>query len=475
MATPQSVEEVKTTFTKAREINLNPTFYGTFAEIGAGQEVASNFFKAGYASGTIAKTISAYDMQFSDNLYGKSKLYVSYERLESILDKEYKILYRTLPNRQGKTCFFVFASTAKTSNYKTGQNGHAWLGIRFLHIPTASEYSECIIHLNSKEVNTFRQREAIGTTGVNLIYASLKGWHDPDRIIKTLRENVPQKELLEIDSMRLTGPAFAHYDNRLITLRLVQESLTPIAMFNPQGHVVQCTEDLYKKNILILRGVFRPFTNVHKNMLNSAKEKFIAELNDDKETVRQIAEINVQTGNELDITNEKDFLDRVKILCKLNYHVIVSSFKEHYKLVSYLSQSAEHKEVRITLGTPTLSHIFNAIHYNQVEGGILEALGRLFNRKLKLYIYPYKYDNGTIETTKTFTPKDKTIKGLFEYLIQNNKIIDIPHLNESITLDIQSDEILNKIKDKNSQEWEKYLPDIVVEEIKSKHLFEYTD
>src|SRR5581483_700753 len=260
------------TLHKALALNLDTTKYGTFAEIGAGQEVAGWFFHAGHAAGTVAKSVSAYDMKVSDSIYGTTARYVSRERLESMLEHEYAELLERLDAKRGEnTNFFVYADTVATRRRTQTETGHGWLGIRFQHQPRHAP-SEIIIHAKMLDQEVLGQQAALGIFGVNLVYAAFQMWWDPIRLLNSLREGLTGGRG-EVDLVKLSGPAFEQVDNRLISLQLVELGLTNAAMFTAQGEVVQPGEVLYHKAVLIERGSFRPITNVTLDMLDRAKKQ----------------------------------------------------------------------------------------------------------------------------------------------------------------------------------------------------------
>ncbi len=260
---------------KAVQINLDNTKYGTFAEIGAGQEVARWFFRVGGAAGTIAKSISAYDMTVSDAIYGASGRYVSRQRVETMLSYEYHLMNERLAAERGEnTRFFVFADTVATKSYTRKDNWHGWMGIRFQPAP-GSEPSQIILHVSLLDRETVLQQEAIGILGVNLIHAALYG-ADSAALVRQLLDDL-SSERIEVDLIDFSGPAFAEVDNRLMILELVHCGLSDAAMFLPDGKVVQPAEAFYKRPVLVLRGRFRPVTNVVVDMLNCALAQFLRE------------------------------------------------------------------------------------------------------------------------------------------------------------------------------------------------------
>ena len=271
-----------TTKEKALQLNLEERIYGTVAEIGGGQEVASFFFRAGAASGTIAKTMSAYDMTFSDAIYGKCARYVSKEKLLRMLDREYSLLDQRLTSRAKRTTFFAFSNTVETINYSRSNVGHGWLGIRFQKHP-GTEPNECIIHVKLKDLDAEWQQQVLGIVGVNLIHACYYN-NTPEKIIDCLIDNI-RSDRLEIDMFQISGPDFHHVDNRLMTLKLVKAGLTQVAMFGPDKNVILPSDIIYRKNALVLRGRFRPVTHVNVDMMITGMRAFKKEVGGAKDII----------------------------------------------------------------------------------------------------------------------------------------------------------------------------------------------
>ena len=261
---------------KALRMNQDAVVYGTFAEIGAGQEVVRWFFHVGGASGTVAKTISAYDMVVSDAIYGRTERYVSRKRLEAMLLYEYDLLVERLgPLRGDRTAFFAFADTAATRSRSRHADGHGWLGVRFQTVPGA-EPSQLILHVTTHDIETVREREAIGLIGVNLLYGAVYQHSEPEALVASLLDNLT-RDRVEVDMIKFSGPAFAHVDNCLMSLRLVEHAFTDSAMFTAAGEVVQPAEVLYQRPILIERGRFRPVNLLTWDLLEKALDQFCAE------------------------------------------------------------------------------------------------------------------------------------------------------------------------------------------------------
>lgn len=457
---------------KALAINLDPKVYGSFAEIGAGQDVAAHFFKAGAAAGTIAKTMSAYDMTFSDAIYGvqQSKRYVSEQRLTSMLDHEYGLLLERLALQRGDTTtFFAFAGTFSALNYLKTNEGHGWMGVRFQQEPNGVLHN-VILHVKLLDNDNVLQQQAVGILGVNLLYACFYYNDTPPVFLQSLIDNLT-KDRIQIDMIRFDGPGFSKVDNRLMSLHLVKYGFSDAAVFGPDGKNLQPSEVLYKKHIVVMRGRFRPLINVHLDMLNRGVEQFMQEPDVDSLRVVVVTELTLQSLKERNADpnaeiDEKDFLDRVDILCSLGQTVLISNFHEYYKLVAYLSKITKLK-IGVVLGYPNLGYIFSEQHYANLPGGILESFATLFSRKVKLLIYP-TFSDGVIWNCMKFSPPAHLVD-LFEYLIVNDKIEDIKDYNEN-NLHVQTDKVLQMIKQDVSG-WEEYVPAEVAAIIKERSLF----
>lgn len=459
---------------KALTINLDPKIYGSFAEIGAGQDVAAHFFKAGAAAGTIAKTMSAYDMIFSDSIYGvqQARRYVSESRLISMLNHEYSLVMERLSAMRGETTtFFAFAATFAALNYHKTNDGHGWMGLRFQMEPNG-DFHDVIIHVNLLDNDNNLQQQAAGILGVNLMYACFYYKDHPTVFLESLMDDL-SRDRIQIDMIRFEGPGFDKIDNRLMSLHLVTLGYTDAALFGPDGKNLQPSEVLYKKHVVVVRGRFRPLINVHLDMINTGVEKFMSEPDIDRDKVTLITELTLQALKERDADDsaeidEKDFLDRVDILCSLGQTVLISNFHQYYKLVSYLSKITKLK-LGVVLGYPNLEYIFSENHYKNLPGGILQAFATLFSRDVKLFIYPTLRD-GEIWHSKKFSLPPHLID-LYEYLLVNNKIEDIENYNKN-NLQVETDSVLEMVK-ANQAGWEDFMPVEVSAMIKMRNLFGY--
>jgi hypothetical protein len=483
-------KEFLTTTQKARTINFDGPTYGTFAEIGAGQEVAREFFQAGGASATIAKSISAYDMVFSDAIYGKAPRYVSRERLTLMLDHEYGLLVTRLSTIRGdRTNFFVFADTVSTRNHEGTNDANGWLGIRFQTEPMG-EPSEIVLHARMRDGDAVLQQQALGIVGVNLIYGALYYRSDLRKLIESLQDNLGSNRI-EIDMLRFSGHCFAKVDNRLMSLHLVECKLTNAVMFGPQGDVLQPSEVLHKKAILVERGSFRPVTHVNVDMIECATAQFMQEPQVTGKEVVVLMEItmhNLLSGGSLDA---HDFLSRVDLLADIGFTVLISNYSEYYRLTSYFRRYTK-EMIGVAMGINNLLEVFNEKYYENLDGGILESFGRLFRHEVKLYIYPMRaeaYARYVVESSEggmSVQPFASSVlisarnvrivdrlSSLYAHLLENRYVESIVGFDANI-LNIFSRDVLKKINNNNPL-WETMVPVPVANAIKRRGLFGHAD
>jgi hypothetical protein len=453
---------------KALRINLNTNIYGTFAEIGAGQETVRQFFRAGGASGTIAKTISAYDKDFSDAIYGNEPdgRYVTEARLNKMLDHEIQLIEERIsrenhPNKM----FFTFANTVATIDFAKRYKGHGWVGIRY-QIEPNEPYNDIVLHFRFKENDARLQQETLGVLGTNLIYGAFYKYNEPKKLLRYLYDHL-DKDQLEIDTINFSGPLFEDVDNRLMSLQLVRNGMTDAVMFSPDGNNVLPARVLYKKNILTLRGSFRPATKVNMDMYEKSYAMFLKESRVDEEKTQVIFEItlsNLRAEGEID---EQDFMDRAKLLCSQGQTVMISNFKEYYKLVEYFSQYTKSR-MGLAMGVNNLIEIFDEKYYRHLSGGILEAFGKLFFKDLRVYLYPMQDENDVIINSENLKVHPR-MKELYKFFKYNGKVVDIIDYNPDI-LNIFSKKVLKMIND-GEEGWETMLPDGIAEIIRKQSLF----
>ncbi|AVR44336.1 nicotinate-nucleotide adenylyltransferase [Christiangramia fulva] len=455
---------------KCTRLNLNENIYGTFAEIGAGQETVRHFFRAKNPKGTIAKTLSAYDKDFSDAIYGldPQHRYVTEYRLKSMLQYETKLIEKRISRiKHPNKMFFSFANTVATIDWAKKYKGHGWLGIRFQREPR-QEYSEIILHVQLHENSAAHQQISLGAMGVNLIYAAYYQSDDPKLVMQHLYDHLDTGKI-EIDSINFTGPIFKEVDNRLMSLHLVKNNITDAVMFSEKGNNILPANVLYKKNLLTLRGSFRPVTNLNLDMFRTSRKLFLQEKDVDKENTVIIFEMtlnNLKAEGEID---EKDFLDRADLLCASGHTVMISNFQEYYKVVEYFSQYTKAK-LGLVMGVDNLEDIFNEKYYRQLSGGILEAFGKLFFKSLKVYLYPMiNEETGEITTSKNLKVHPR-MRELYKFFVDNNRVVDITDYNKE-ALKIHPRKVYDLIVEGNP-EWEKMVPKLTAKMIREKNMFQ---
>jgi len=460
-------ESTPSTRQKALAINLDATTYGTFAEIGGGQEVARWFFSVGGAAGTVAKTISAYDMAVSDSLYGPAKRYVSRQRLEAMLEQEFAQLLDRLGSTRGDSKrFFAFANTVATRSYAHPGNGLGWLGVRFQSRPH-EQPSSIVIHAHLFESTAARQQDALGVLGVNVIHGAFMHHASVADMIGSLMDEL-SRERIEVDMMKLTGPAFAGLDNRLVSLQLVERGLTDAAMFTASGEVVQPSEVLYKKPILVERGSFRPATKLTLDLLNRALDQFLQEPTVREQTPVVLAEMTLRSLAPTPDVGPTDFLDRADILGALGFDVLISRFDPYYQLAEYLAGYTDGL-IGLAVGLPTVRQVADETFYTDLPGGVLESVGRLFKRSVKMYVYPTRDPVSAEIHTVLQAPIAPPWHHLRDLLLEIGRIVPIRNYDESL-LSIHTPDVLARIQRKDPS-WEALVPAVVAETIKAKNLF----
>lgn len=464
-------ENVPSIKSKALRINLNENIYGTFSEIGAGQETVRNFFRAGGASGTIAKAMSAYDKDFSDAIYGieDDRRYVTEERLKKMLTHETNLIEQRISReKHPNKLFFTYANTVATIDFAKKYKGHGWVGIRY-QVHPEEEYNEIILHVRFHENDARLQQNTLGILGVNLIYGAYYKYDNPKKLLRYLYDHI-DKDQIEIDTINFSGPRFEKVDNRLMSLQLVKNGMTEAVMFAPDGNNVLPAKILYKKNILALRGSFRPVTKVNMDMYKQSMELFLKEnrvAEDNTEVIFEITLSNLRAEGEID---ERDFMDRAELLCSLGQTVMISNFQEYYRVVEYFSRYTKER-MGLAMGVNNLIDIFDEKYYRHLSGGILEAFGKLFFKDLKVYMYPLKdKETGEITTSENLKVHPR-MKELYKFFKYNGKVVDIKNYDPDI-LDIYSREVLQMIAEGKGG-WEDMLPEKTTAMIKEHNLFSH--
>ena len=456
------------TLQKALQINLDPRWYGSIAEIGAGQEVARWFFRAGGAAGTVAKTMSAYDMAVSDAIYGKADRYVSKGRLQAMLDHEFQLNVDRLGDQRGdETAFFAFADTVVARSYRGGNECHGWVGVEFQSHPR-DEPSQVVMHVRMLDDEAPQQQEALGIVGVNLLHAAFFHHHEPEHLVESLLDQLTTGRI-EIDMIELKGIEFRTVDNRLMALKLVQLGLSGAAMFGPDRQVLQPSEALRKKAILVERGSFRPPTVVNIDMLDAARATFEADPAVAGREVLLLTELtmaNLRAGG--DVVDRRDFLARADLLAACGTTVLISDYLAYHRLAAYLAWRTDGR-IGMVMGVPSLLDLFDEANHAGLPGGILEGFGRLFKNDLKLFVYPMLRD-GEVVTVDTVTVGEE-LQPLYDYLSRRGSFVHLDDYKPDY-LPILSRDVLRRIPT-DDETWESMVPPEVCEVIKKRGFFGY--
>lgn len=454
---------------KALEINLDPLVYGTFAEIGAGQEVARHFFQVGAAAGTIAKTMSAYDKVYSDQIYGTETTgrYVCEARIYKMLNHEYDLMMDRLRHDRPKDTFFVFADTVAAINYSRTIKGNGWLGLRF-QLDPEKKHNDLVLHVRMLDNDNQLQQQAIGILGVNMIYAAYHYQNDPETLLQSLLDSL--KGRVAIDMLILDGPDFEHVDNRLLSLWLVKHGLTEFAMFNTVGRSIHPSEFLYRKAVMVVRGSFRPPTLVNQDMLETGYAAFREDPEVDPAKSFLLTELTLDNLKQSTAIDERDYLDRVRVLNALGQTVLISNYEKHDDLLAYLSNYKVPK-LGIILGVQQMLELITDKYNNNLDGRLLAAFGEIFTRNVKIYVYPAQQQGSADLMKADNVPIPEGVKFLYRHLLDNGQVVDIKGYKPEI-LHIYSTDVLELIE-KGGSDWEEMVPDRVMEIIKKDCLFGY--
>lgn len=416
---------------KAWQLNNNPLIFGTIAEIGAGQEVARTFFRAGKASATVAKTVSAYDMQMSDAMYGveQSGRYVTESRLINILDTEYTdIVKRVAASRDPESTYFAFGDTVAAKTYDKDRECHGWMGVRFQHV-SGAEPSQILLHVRMLDQTNRDQQESLGILGLNLIHGAFTLFDQPELLVDRLVDNLVWGRI-EVDYIHFEGSAFGEgeIDNRRLNLRLVTSSLSPVAMFTPEGGAVMPADLLFKRHVLVLRGTFRPFSPVQADMIRCGLEVFTQDLATSPRNVVCFCEMNVARHLSRGVDEVYDLEDRVMSLTAQGYHVMVTSHLRYFRLSEYFTRH-DKRRIGLILSVDNVRDILDDKYYDSMQGGILEAMGKLFTSDTKLLVYPNLVPardqvpgrDQVVTATNLHVPDHQ--RHLYQHLLYNGRIL----------------------------------------------------
>ena len=465
-------EEPVDTHSKTLKINLDPRWYGTFAEIGAGQEVVRWFFRVGGAAGTIAKSISAYDMKVSDAIYGRSERYVSRGRLQAMLDREFDLdVERLGPERGDDTSFFAFANTVVARSYRGTNECHGWMGIKF-QSRVHDQPSQMVMHVRMLDDEASAQQEALGIVGVNLCYGAFFLSHVPEELVESLLDKLTTGRI-EIDMLEFSGIEFRNVDNRIMALKLVQLGLSGAAMFGPNREVLQPSEALHNKAVLVERGSFRPVTHVNTDMSECALAKFKEDPAMADKPILSLMELTMRNllagGTEVD---RRDFLARAEVLGACGMTVLISDYFEYHRLAAYLSLRTRER-IAIVLGVPSIYELFDEKYYTQLPGGILENFGRLLKNNMKVYVYPLQRNpTDELQTIQSVNLKSD-LQLLYEYLVRRGSFVQLDNYNPKF-LPIFSRDVLKRIGG-GDESWDEMVPVQVAEIIRRRGFFGYSN
>ena len=452
---PSDIQTLAATQEKAFLINMDAAFYGSFAEIGAGQETANWFFRSSGAAGTVAKTISAYDMTVSDTLYGAVRRYVSEERLKQMMENEYGQLVERLGEKRGaSTCFFSFCSTVKCKGYRDNGPWAAWIGVRFQLKPEAPP-SDLVMHVRLLVPDQEIQKRILGVLGVNLLYALFYKRERMEEFVQCVGENL-DRSLYEVDLMRFSGHGFSMFDNRILALQLVQSGLSEAALFCPEGEAVQLPSDyLYKRPIVLMRGSFLPLCNIHLEMMESVRNKFCTSLTEEQRArgldICEISLSNLLRGHEVDLL---DFLDRVDALAAVGKTVLVTNITHFHRISTLLNQYTK-EPVAIALSIGLLHELFKE-KWADMPGGILSSMAHIFLNQTKCYVTPWiNRKTGEFVTAGTYRAPEK-YHYLYRHLLESGAIVEVPYFNQKLLFQTPRD-IIRMISAGN-EEWKDYVP-----------------
>jgi len=383
--------ELLDTNAKALKINLDSAAYGAFAEIGGGQEVSRWFFRVGGAAGTVAKTISAYDMTVSDAIYGSGERYVSRERLRSMLVYEYDLLVQRLGAARGeKTAFFAFADTVATRSFKGGNECHGWVGLRFQHQPGAAP-SDILLHTALEDKTADQQQESLGVLGINLIFGAYYQRGSFAGMLRSLLDGL-SLDSLAIDVIDVAGPAFTdQIDQRALATEMLDQGLTHAAVFDENGRMEQPSTVFRKRALLVHRGSMKRDNPELDHMLRDA----VAGLEEEGVTTErgplfllELSVPDIASTRDMSSQERRAGIDRV---FRPGHAAMLTRFVQTFHVSTFLRRYTT-DPIRFVFGLDSMITILREHFYKDVDGGLLEGLGRLLAPNTRLYIFPMSAD-----------------------------------------------------------------------------------
>ena len=374
------------THQKALSINLDASVFGSFAEIGAGQEVARWFLQVGGASGTVAKTISAYDKEVSDDLYGAGTRYVSKPRLKAMLDNEWaQLLAQLQASRGGSTKFFSFVDTVSARNFSGTNDCHGWVGLRFQRM-AAGQANDVILHVNLRDPSNVQQQEAVGILGVNLLYAVLHALTGPNEFLESVFEDLGLPRM-EIDCLELSGPAFEQWDRNEIHAFLVTGGFAEAVIFPADNQLAPPSELLYKRAVVLAPGRFESVGQLHADLISETTAELPQEeLKESKGGLGLFCLSSSGTAVRDRKIPVAEIVEHVQALQKLGYGVMVFRARELYTMSAYVNRYTKSR-LHFAIGLTILVRVMED-NYGNLPGSLLEGIARLFMQNVRLSVYP---------------------------------------------------------------------------------------
>jgi hypothetical protein len=431
------------THDKALSINLDDKVYGAIAEIGAAQEVARWFFRVGAAAGSVAKTISAYDMQVSDEVYGEASRYVSRERVEAMLQKEYDLMVERLSEKRGHdTRFFAFCNTVAARNFAGTNECQGWIGLRFQAEP-GGEANTIILHINMLDDSAIAQQEAVGILGVNLIYSAFVGMGTAEENLASLTDNLMEGRL-EADLVDVSGPAFQGIDSIETGIAILSSGLAEAVLFGRDGVQQPPTEILRKRPAIIKRTSMRYSSAVDTVGFAAARRRLSEELDESAKTPLNVTEFSIDSAHAGSRSETAEFLDHVRELVGQHEWTMVTRLRQSYKLSRYLRRYSQ-QPLRFLMGISTFAMLLSDKFYADSDDDLLQATGKLFSNGVKAYVQPMSLadirqhlesvniDPSWVDTTDdsdTVSMKNLSLHGplmrLLQYLTESGFVEDLP-------------------------------------------------
>src|SRR5437867_11398515 len=414
--------------------------------------------------------MSAYDMKVSDAIYGHADRYVSRNRLQAMLDREFDLdVERLGQERADTTSFFAFADTVVARSYRGTTECHGWMGMKF-QSRANDQPSQIVMHVRMLDEEASAQQEALGIVGVNLCYGAFFLSHVPEELVESLLDNLTTRRI-EIDMLEFSGFEFRNVENRIMALKLVQLGLSGAAMFGANREVLQPSDVLHNKAVLVERGSFRPHTHVNLDMLACALAKFKEDPAVADKPILPLMELTMRNllagGTEVD---RRDFLARAELLAACGMTVLISDYFEYYRLAAYLAWRTKER-IGVVVGLPSVSELFDENYYAQLPGGTLESFGRLFKNDLKVYVYLLQRHEGD-ELQTIHTPKvNPELQPLYDYLVGRGSFVQLDNFNPKY-LPIFSRDVLKRIAS-GDESWDEMVPPQVAEIIRQRGFFGY--